>query len=211
MSLLAIDTTGPDCAAIIADADGRRLAGRRLSIGRGHAERLAPLVAELLDESGLTASDLDRIGVAVGPGSFAGTRVGVAFARGLALSARARAYGISNLEVLAHQGPPRVWVVHDAKRGEVIAQAWQDGKPLDEPQRLTVEDALQAWAGLRSGGYALAGSGAGLIDDTLTTVSGALDDDVLAERTRLATSEMSPPTPFYARPPDAKLPGGVAP
>lgn len=211
MSVLAIDTTGPDCAATIADADGRRLAGRRLSIGRGHAERLAPLVSELLDEAGLAASDLDRIGVAVGPGSFAGTRVGVAFARGLALSARARAYGISNLEVLAHQGPARVWVVHDARRGEIIAQAWQDGKPVDEPQRLTLDEALQAWPGLRAGGYALAGSGAGLIDDTLTAVSGVLDDDVLVERTRLASDDMSPPSPFYARPPDAKLPGGIAP
>lgn len=211
MSLLAIDTTGPDCAAIIADAQGRRLAGRRLSIGRGHAERLAPLVAELLDEAGLAASDLDRIGVAVGPGSFAGTRVGVAFARGLALSANARAYGISNLEVLACQGPHQVWVVHDAKRDEVIAQAWQNGKPVDGPQRLTVKEALQAWPGLHTAGYALAGSGAGLIDDTLTAVTGTLDDDVLVELTRLATGEMSPPSPFYARPPDAKLPGGVAP
>ena len=61
------------------------------------------MVEAVLAEAGLAPGDLDRIGVTVGPGSFAGTRVGTAFARGLALATGARAVGIANLAVIAHQ------------------------------------------------------------------------------------------------------------
>ena len=53
---------------------------------RGHAERLMPMIAEVMEDAGLAFSDLDRIAVTVGPGTFTGVRVGVAAARGLALA-----------------------------------------------------------------------------------------------------------------------------
>ena len=60
---------------------------------RGQAERLAPLVGELLDEAGMVSGELWRIGVATGPGSFAGTRAGTAFARGRQQRSRAERPG----------------------------------------------------------------------------------------------------------------------
>lgn len=213
MTLLAIDTTGPDCAAVLAAMDGQRLAGARLDIGRGHAEKLAPLVADLFDQAGLPVSGLERIGVAIGPGSFAGTRVGVAFARGLALSSGSRAYGISNLEVLARQTglSEPVWIVHDARRGEIIGQAWNRAGAEQDPARLTRAEATESWQALEARGYRIAGSGAALCGAVGADVSGRLEDAVLIDCTRRALPEASPPSPFYARPPDAKLPGGATP
>lgn len=221
MSLLAIDTTGPDCAATIADADGRRLAGRRLTIGRGHAERLAPLVAELLNEAGLAARDLDRIGVAIGPGSFAGTRVGVAFARGLALATGAEAAGVSNLAVLARMADPllqnRIAVIHDARRGECVVQLFDKGEAAGAPERLTVKAARDWLSPMMDGGAQPTGSGAAHVlaeigaspwVDSVFTEGPELDPRVLLD---LAEQSAERPSPVYARPPDAKLPGGIEP
>lgn len=68
MTLLAIDTTGPDCAVALR-VDGRpdRVLCER--INRGHAERLAPMVEQILADAGVTPGALTRIGVTIGPGS----------------------------------------------------------------------------------------------------------------------------------------------
>jgi len=99
MTVLVIDTTGPWCAAGLVGPDAAwHEAGE--PIGRGHAERLAPMVQVLLKQAGIVPGALDRIGVATGPGSFAGTRVGVAFARGLALALEIPAIGISTFDAI---------------------------------------------------------------------------------------------------------------
>lgn len=202
MSILALDTTGRDCAAALRRSGQDDLIIRE-AIGRGHAERLAPMVAELLAKSGLSPKELTRIGVTVGPGSFAGTRVGVAFARGLALSSRAKAYGISNLAIWAQNGPDTSFVVaHDAKRGEVIIQTWSH-QTGTEPQRMTVEA-----ASVLIGDRPVIGPGAALFGGE---DAGALDLAALLDLTETAPGAASPPIPFYARPPDAKLPGGIEP
>ena len=79
---------------------------------RGHAERLIPMMAEVMEEAGLAFSDLHRIAVTVGPGTFTGVRVGVAAARGLALASGVAVVGTTTLAVMAHQadqllGPAR--------------------------------------------------------------------------------------------------------
>ena len=79
---------------------------------RGHAERLMPMMAEVMEEAGLAFSDIDRIAVTVGPGTFTGVRVGVAAARGLALASGVATVGATSLAVMAHQadellGPAR--------------------------------------------------------------------------------------------------------
>lgn len=207
MAILVFDTTGAECSVAL------RIEGhpdRVLSetIGRGHAERLAPMAQQVMDQAGLAPSALQRIGVTIGPGGFAGTRVGVAFARGLALSSGAKAYGISNLAVTAHslsQARPLA-TVHDAKRGEVVIQIWRDG--AGEAQRLSIEEAAD-----RVSGIYLAGGGARLVADDGQRIldEGKLDLVALLDLSERAGEAQSPPTPFYVRPPDAKLPGGIDP
>ena len=202
MNILALDTTGRDCSVALR-RDGLPDLELREAIGRGHAERLAPMVAEILEQADLGARDLDRIGVTIGPGSFAGTRVGVAFARGLALAARAPAFGISNLAIWASlQATRPLAVLHDAKRGEMILQIW-DADGHNPPQRLSLADTETHIEGLQ-----LTGPGAYVFGSKREE---SLDLSVLLDLTASAESKQSPPSPFYARPPDAKLPGGIDP
>lgn len=211
MSLLAIDTTGSDCSVALRVA-GRPDLCRTDAVGRGHAEYLAPMVAALIDEAEITPAQLTRIGVTTGPGSFAGTRVGVAFARGLALATSAEAVGIGNLEVLARSAGPigPLAVLHDAKRGEVILQVWS-ATEMTPPERLPLQDAASRIQALTGGSGHLAGSGAGLIDLAGYVDIGltAISLPALLDLAEHADPALSPPSPFYARPPDAKLPGGL--
>ena len=212
MNILALDTTGAACTVALR-RDGHDDLILSENIGRGHAERLAPMVEQLLTEAGLAPQRLDRIGVTVGPGSFAGSRVGVAFARGLALSSGASAFGLSNLAVIAaqHVDTRPLAVIHDAKRGDVVLQVFEDDA-LAGPERLGRDEAQRILTSRFPEGVSLAGSGAVLFEASGPVISaGLLDPVVMLTLTALSPLSASPPAPFYARPPDAKLPGGVDP
>ncbi|WP_270374116.1 tRNA (adenosine(37)-N6)-threonylcarbamoyltransferase complex dimerization subunit type 1 TsaB [Marinicauda sp. Alg238-R41] len=212
MTVLVIDTTGPWCAAGLVGPDAAwHEAGE--PIGRGHAERLAPMVQALLKQAGIVPGALDRIGVATGPGSFAGTRVGVAFARGLALATGAKALGISSLQAWARRADPdRHWsvaAIHDARRGDLLWQVFTDGAPVSRVERGGVEDARVALSAY--GDIHMTGSGAVLLgaDPAHFIVEPPLK--ALSALTGEASHDAPPPAPLYARPPDAKLPGGRDP
>lgn len=134
--ILVIDTSGPECAAGIFDAERNLLvASKSETLGKGHAERLIPMIDEVLKDAGLTLKDMARIGVTTGPGSFTGIRVGVAAARGFALSLGIPAVGVTTLEVVAEQvleidPPAPVVAAIDAGRAEVFAQAFLPGGVL---------------------------------------------------------------------------------
>ena len=83
--VLGFDTSAAHCAAALLCAD-RVVAQHAEDMGRGQAERLFPLLEELLAEGGVTWRDLTALGVGTGPGNFTGIRISVAAARGLALS-----------------------------------------------------------------------------------------------------------------------------
>ena len=120
--ILAIDTSTAACSAALFGADGTCIASRDEPIGRGHAERLVPMVAELL--AGRTA---DAILVGVGPGSFTGIRVGIAAAHGLAIGWGAELSGMSSLALLAAgaaqaAGAGDVAAAIDGGHGELFVQ-----------------------------------------------------------------------------------------
>jgi tRNA threonylcarbamoyladenosine biosynthesis protein TsaB len=94
--LLAFDTSSAACTAALFDGDGACLARADELIGRGHAERLVPMIEELMDGRAAT-----EILVGVGPGSFTGIRVAIAAAHGLAIGWNARLSGMSSLTLLA--------------------------------------------------------------------------------------------------------------
>jgi tRNA threonylcarbamoyladenosine biosynthesis protein TsaB len=138
--ILVIDTSGPICAAGVYDSGKNALvAAKSEMLGKGHAERLIPMIDEVLSEAGLALKDMTRIGVTVGPGSFTGIRVGVAAARGFALSLGIPAVGVTTLQVVAEQvleidPPAPVIALIDAGRDEIFAQAFlPEGVMLTEP------------------------------------------------------------------------------
>src|SRR5438552_19164405 len=94
--ILAFDTSSAAGTAALFDGGGGCITRKDELIGRGHAERLVPMLAELLD-----GRKADRILVGVGPGSFTGIRVGIAAAHGLAIGWGAELMGMSSLALLA--------------------------------------------------------------------------------------------------------------
>ena len=94
---LVIETASPACSIALIRGDAL-VAERHEVVGRGHAERLVPAIAELLAE---TEARPDTILVDCGPGSFTGVRVGLAAARALGFAWSARVHGCSSLALIA--------------------------------------------------------------------------------------------------------------
>src|SRR5256885_7667800 len=94
--LLAFDTSSAACTAALFDGTGACIARADEIIGRGHAERLVPRIAELM--AGRSAA---QVLVGIGPGSFTGIRVAIAAAHGLAIGWGAELIGMSSLALLA--------------------------------------------------------------------------------------------------------------
>lgn len=95
--ILGFDTSAAHCAAVLLSGD-RILASRTETMTRGQAERLMPLLQDLLDDAAVAWCDLAAIGVGIGPGNFTGIRIAVSAARGLALGLGIPAVGVSGCE-----------------------------------------------------------------------------------------------------------------
>ena len=214
MIVLALDTAGVDCAAAVYDSGSDSVMGEVTeTIGRGHAEHLMHLVDEALAKAGVALSAIERVVVTVGPGSFTGIRIGVAAARGFALSLGIPAVGITTLEVMAaaagKQDPGKpVLAAIDAKREEIYLQAFDgNGSPLDEARAVTIDEAR-----------AIAGAFDGIVTGTAVA---RLNDAPPAERpdafpiaivARLGAAKpvSEKPKPLYLRGPDARPQAGYA-
>src|SRR5689334_19336207 len=102
--ILAIDTAFGPIGVVLASPSGEVIAQRVVMDALGaQAEKLPPLVAEMLDAVGVKPSSLTRIAVTTGPGAFTGVRVGLAFAKGLALALKVPLLGFTTLECLIAQ------------------------------------------------------------------------------------------------------------
>lgn len=208
MTLLALDTTLDACSVAVAEG-ARLLAARSEPMSRGHQERLAPMAAEAMAKAGLAFDALERIAVTVGPGSFTGVRVGLAFAKALALALDVPCVGVGTLEALAGLAPGLTVAAIDARRDQLYVQAFRDGAPLTEPAVLDTASALARVRALSTGEpLRLVGSGAPILGSSLpeaeidprTTPAPA----ALAE---IAAAKPAPdrrPTPLYLRAPDAR-------
>jgi tRNA threonylcarbamoyladenosine biosynthesis protein TsaB len=219
MLLLAFDTAGPNCAAAVARAGAggppRILARVEERIGRGHAERLPPMVDAALSAAKAEYADLDRIAATTGPGSFTGVRVGVAFARGLALALDIPAIGVGSLDALAfplaRSGEGTIAAVLDAKRGEVYALVIDiaSGAALVEAEALRIEDLVLRLSHARRP-ITLTGAGARFVLSVLGECDAAVASEAeapgIADVVALAfdATECGPPLPRYARAADAK-------
>ncbi len=205
MTTLVIETATAACSvALLAGRDV--LAARHELVGRGHAERLVPMIGEVLAQADLTRADL--ILVDCGPGSFTGIRVGLAAARalGYAWGVPVRGYGALALIAAAEKtGEGSVAVAIAGGHGELFVQRFALGPlaPLDDLRSLPPEAAAKAIPDalvLGSGAAALvAARGFGCAQERYPD---ALD-------ARLLPPDLAalPPSPVYGRAPDAKLPG----
>jgi tRNA threonylcarbamoyladenosine biosynthesis protein TsaB len=212
MIILAIDTCLGACSVAVCE-DDRVLATASEPMTRGHQERLAPMVREVMATAERGFPALDRIAVTVGPGSFTGLRVGLAFAKGLALALDRPCIGISVLEALGRARPRAGFVAAciDAHRGQVYLQVFMDGRAVMAPDVLPVETASARLIELYAGGPALlTGSGAPLLHESLPqalTEAEALPDPVaIAALAGAIRPPFAPPRPLYLRAPDAKMP-----
>jgi N6-L-threonylcarbamoyladenine synthase len=212
MRVLVIDTSGPECAAGIYDSENNAMiASRSETIGKGHAELLPGMVEAAVAEAGLSLKDIQRVAVTIGPGSFTGIRVGVALARGLALSLKIPAVGVSTLQVVAEPhlsrtGSP-VLAAIDARRDALYAQLFAgDGTSLSPAAELSVDD-VRILAELNSA--SIVGSGARILAGE---ASPQLDDFPLALVGRIGTRlpETTKAQPLYIRGADAKPQAGYA-
>src|ERR1700736_4004006 len=150
MRVLALDTALDACAAAVLDTERRDLlASETHTMTRGHAEALMPMVARVMDAARLEFSDIDRIAVTIGPGSFTGVRVGIAAARGIALAAGKPAIGLTTLAAftaphVATGFAGTVVPVIDARHGQVYMQVFgPGGRAVIAPRLATVREAVE--------------------------------------------------------------------
>mgnify|MGYP006272716487 CR=1 FL=1 len=119
-----------------------------LNLELNHSPRLMPAVVSILEDCDYSKDDLDGIGVTVGPGSFTGTRIGVAAAKTLAQSLEISIVGVSTLEVLAHSLKylsAYICPMIDARRGRVFSSLYRgskDGLKLQNEEALLEVDEL---------------------------------------------------------------------
>ena len=171
---LAFDTAAAHCAAAL--VSGKTvLAQRHEHMARGQAERLFPLLEEVLKEGGATWRDLARIGVGIGPGNFTGIRISVAAARGLALSLAIPAIGVSAFQAIAEAGPRPALALVDGRAGRIHGQLFAETGPLAPPFTATPEE-------LVTGEYTR--NGAYLIGE---------NSEEIARRTNAANARICPP------------------
>jgi tRNA threonylcarbamoyl adenosine modification protein YeaZ len=197
--ILAFDTSSAACTAALFDDEGECIDRRDEIIGRGHSERLVPMLGELL--AGRTPT---HILVGTGPGSFTGIRVGIAAAHGLAIGWNAELCGLSSLALLAagQAAAGEVAVAVTGGHGELFVQTFDamTAEPLSELLNLPpVEAAAAVSAPL------VVGSGAKLLVDARGWGEAREAWPATADALRLPEPLRSlPPKPVYARAPDAR-------
>ena len=207
--ILAVDTALGACSVAVLEND-KILAHAFEDMARGHAERLAPMVEESMAAAGIAFSELDRLAVTTGPGTFTGQRVGLAFMRGLRIALKKPLTGVTTLEVMAAASlAPRAAAIHDAKRDEAYLLLWDRGETVLEPEVLLFSDAIEKIRAF--GPCALTGTGAPAAAASLDaqfTLTDIRQPDALwvARLALMRPISNEPPAPLYLRAPDAKLP-----
>ncbi|MCC3244285.1 tRNA (adenosine(37)-N6)-threonylcarbamoyltransferase complex dimerization subunit type 1 TsaB [Methylocystis sp. WRRC1] len=218
MRILAIDTALPAVSACVLDHDAEEpIASERLEMERGHAEALLPLIERVMSKVEGGFASIDRVAVAVGPGSFTGIRIGLAAGQAIALACKAEIVGVSTLAALAaplilESFEGVVAAAIDARHGKVYVAAFgPDGRALLTPRRAGAHEALRA---LGDGPLLLIGSGAELLAKEARARGVAVkivgeqaspDISYVARLGLAAQPETAPARPLYLKEPDVTV------
>lgn len=236
MNVLAFDTCFDACSAAVGvsrPGGGLDVVGERSLMSTGHAEALLPIVSRVVAASGLAFSDITRIAVTNGPGTFTGTRIGVSAARAFALTLGVPVVAFSSLRAIAARiaaGMPElesasdlVLVARDARRGEAYVEAVdRDGRSETGPHLLPMEAAAKLCPGQRL--FVVGSAAAAVVAeaeragrrlraiDAAAMEPGSLEPDARQLLAWAAASEIpsKPVGPIYFRAPDAKPQEGKA-
>ncbi len=194
----------------------------------GHAEALMPMIERVMAEASLKFSDLERIAVTTGPGSFTGMRIGIAAARAMGVTLGIPVVGLPTLEVMALDASQtqrnldetatlgdRLIIAVDARKDQVYVQVFDEKqKRINEPSVLSYSDAASLAS---AGSVTICGSGA----EFVAAERKNLGLPVTVKFVDLQPSALSlgmgavrlygpetianfPARPLYLRPPDAK-------
>ncbi|MCV0382148.1 MAG: tRNA (adenosine(37)-N6)-threonylcarbamoyltransferase complex dimerization subunit type 1 TsaB [Erythrobacter sp.] len=203
MRLLAIDCATEACSVALFE-DGGLVSSRHEVLGRGHAEKLVPMIADLPDRG-----QAGEIRVSLGPGSFTGTRIGLATARALGIAWKAEVLGYPTLALvaaIARESSSKTGILASMSggHGEFFVQPFDaEGHPLDNHRSLAPEAAAKF-----SDCEIVAGNRAEALVELrgFGTAIDLLPDARFADRlpSSLLTDDLRP---IYGRAPDARLPG----
>ena len=197
--ILAFDTSSEACTAALFEPGGKLIARSDERIDRGHAERLVPMIAELILDVRPS-----QVLVGIGPGSFTGIRVAIAAAHGLSIGWDCELLGFSSLALLAASVEPdgeAIAVATLGGHGQLFVQEFEPGlEPSGPVQSLVPEEAATAIHAKRVAGSGaaqlIAARGSGQAIEAWPQAA-----RVLAMPQALRTL---PPRPVYVRAPDAK-------
>jgi tRNA threonylcarbamoyladenosine biosynthesis protein TsaB len=217
--LAAIDTsTALGSVALV--EDGRLVAedGRRVS--NAHGESLLPMVSALFAGAGWAPGDVARWGVGIGPGSFTGSRIGVATAKGIAMATGAELVGVTSLDALAFglEGDLVASVVA-AGKGELFLQAKRLGEIVIAPSHVRIAEVAARLAAVAPAGHVVvAGEAAASVDwaplsgRVSLVVDAPHDAPRAAVVARIALARAAEDAdalePLYVRPPEITVPKG---
>jgi tRNA threonylcarbamoyladenosine biosynthesis protein TsaB len=197
--LLAFDSSSAACTVALFNDAGGCVARADEMIGRGHAERLVPMIGEVMDGRAAT-----RILVGVGPGSFTGIRVAVAAAHGLAIGWSAELKGMSSLALLAAglETKGEVAAAVLGGHGELFVQQFDSsGEPVSALTNLPPAGAAAATTA-----ELVLGSGAQQLVDARGWGEAREAWPSAASALKLRQNLRSlPAKPVYARAPDARV------
>ena len=226
MRVLAFDTCFSACSVAVVDTDRAHAwskpVGAQIEImERGHAERLLPMIADVMRRGDVSFDDLDCIATANGPGTFTGMRIAVSAARALSLSTGLPVYSYSSLALLAAQywcradcgaiqGTDRrtIAATMDARKSEIYVQLFDDPRSpsLCAPQVMSPRDA----ANLTDTPIVAIGGGAQALGDARAASGLAFEVgylDLQPDAAFACCIHLEPTkslAPLYLRAPDAK-------
>lgn len=209
MIVLAIHTAGPACdLAVLRDA--AILSERQEAMMRGQDARLPQLVQDVLTDAKLTLGQIDRFAVVTGPGSFTGIRVGVAFARGLALATGKPCVGVTSMEAAlpaGQQGSAIVALPAQRRAPDITfwTQTFRTGSATAPASEMAVQDLISL---LRDRPHMVYGDVTALETHLSGTSIHPIAPNAVRAGQLAATLDPENRTarPTYVRAPDAALP-----
>lgn len=214
MTAVAFDSATPVMGVCVSTPQATVVSS--LSVGLEHGTRLAPLIAGALEQAGVGADEVDLVVCGIGPGSFTGTRIGIATALGLTAGGRGL-IGVSGLDAAGHRlrfFPGVVVPLVDARKGRLYAALYRSGRRLtgfldESPDR--IRERLRAFPAVLLTGPAAPGLHAAWDADDIALDPGAGQADAAAlldvgvQRFSRQAVRRVIPRPAYLRPSEAEL------